>query len=104
VEQEIPEGRPEKLAEFMSPEFRALVESAEAILGIDEETGNEFIVFGMSTLESIVVSSKSVASRVLIVAILQRTNELEMLCAVVRAVKGYIDYRAGSNYSRHQNS
>ena len=104
MEQEIPEGRPEKLAEFMSPGFKALIQSADAILGVDEETGNEFIVFGMSTLESIVASSKPVASRVLTVAILQRTDELELLCAVVRAVKGYIDYQSGSNYSRHRNS
>ena len=104
MEQEIPQGRPEKRAEFMSPEFKAQIQSAEAILGIDEESGNEFIVFGMSTLESILASSKSVASRVLVVAILQRTDELELLCMVVKAIKGYIDYQAGSNYSRHRNS
>jgi hypothetical protein len=92
------EPRPKVIARFHTAEFREKLRDADVILGIDEETGNEFMVFGRSTLDGIVAAGE----RPLLwakVAILRATDELEALLAAVQEVKGYHEYE-GYNSAR----
>lgn len=89
-----PEGRPEVMRKLGSAEFREELRQADVILGRDEETDNQFLVFGRSTLQAIVQSGVSMVGKVLYVPILQRTLELEALIAAVQVARGYDDYEA----------
>jgi hypothetical protein len=93
----IPEGRSEKTAVFMSTDVLAMIKRADVIRGRDEETGNEFIVFGLATSKAIIESGQPKDCNVLQVELLQRTRELEALCISVRAMKRYDEYRDGDN-------
>jgi hypothetical protein len=84
-------GRPARMHELADPEFHKELFQADVVLGVDEETGYEFLVFGRHLLQDCVDLNQSVD--VLKVPILQVTDELEMLLAVLNVVKGHHDYQ-----------
>jgi hypothetical protein len=66
---------------------------AELIFGIDEETGNRFVVFGAETLQGIIDGTEPERECTwCFVEILQRTEELEALLAAVQCARSYYDY------------
>jgi len=68
-------------------------QEAELIYGLDEETGNRFLVFGGETLKAIAEGKDdSRECSVMVVRILQRTSELEALLAAVEVARSYYDY------------
>jgi hypothetical protein len=76
----------------MSPEFQNELSKADIIFGKDEKTGIHFLVFGRSTLKSIVATRRSMTCNVLVQPVLQHTEELECLAAAVIVVKGHHEY------------
>lgn len=67
---------------------------ADIIIGVDEETGNEFVAFGAEIIEK---SSKLPAGQtcpvnVIRVNIIQRTEELEGLLGAIQGARSYHDY------------
>ena len=80
------------IQELLSLEFIAKLKDVDVILGVDEETGNEFLLFGRSTLRGIVASSTPMDCAVARQSILQESDELEALIAAVRKAKGYDEY------------
>jgi hypothetical protein len=94
VDEPIVMGRPERLAELCSLEFRESLRSAAVVLGKDENTDNQFVVFGLDMLQ-VIASGKTRSDRaMLVVPILQHTDELEALITAVSIVKGRHDYKA----------
>jgi hypothetical protein len=89
-----PNGRPEVMQKLGSPQFLAELMRADVVRGQDEQTGNTFIVFGRSTLQSIKAANQSMDCYVIQVAIIQKTLELEALIAAVKVAKGYHEYEA----------
>lgn len=89
-----PEARPDVIAWLMSPDFARQVQKADLVIGKDEASGREFVVFGRSILEAIVDENHMAKVHPLVVPILQATDELEALIAAVREAKGYDDYEA----------
>jgi hypothetical protein len=87
-----PQGRPEILRYLCSNEFRVALKQSELIVGQDEATGNEFVVFGRPILERISETGAEEKHVVLMVPILQETEELECLIAAVQVVKGWHEY------------
>ena len=68
---------------------------AELIFGFDEETGNRFLVFGGESLKEIIEGNNDGREcSVMVIAILQRTSELEALLAAVEVARSYHDYAA----------
>jgi hypothetical protein len=66
---------------------------AELIFGLDEETGNRFLVFGGETLKEIIEeNSDGHECSVMVIPILQTTSELEALLAAVSVARSYHDY------------
>ncbi len=53
---DLPRGRPERMWELRDPEFHRELKEAEIIVGQDENTGKQCLVFGRSTLEAIIAS------------------------------------------------
>jgi hypothetical protein len=93
-DQQIPMGRPEVMRTLGGTEILEKIKQADVILGKDEETGNEFVVFGRSTLEGVVQSGQEMRAKVMVCSILQRTTELEALIDAVSVARGYHDYEA----------
>ena len=89
-----PEARPHVIDMLTSPGFIGKVQEADLVIGKDEASGHEFVVFGRSILEAIVDENHMAKVCPLVVPILQATDELEALVAAVRAAKGYDDYEA----------
>ncbi len=79
--------------------FLAALKEADVILGLDERTRNEFLVFGRSTLQGVVGSGRSMELVVLREEILQHTEELEALLAAVQVARGYHEYEATKSNS-----
>jgi hypothetical protein len=70
-------------ADFNIHEF---IETADVILGVDVESGHEFVVYGSG--------GDPDGRRVVRVELDQDTDELERLCALVEVRRGRHDYRA----------
>ncbi len=87
-------GRPEMMGYLASAEFQENLKQNEVILGVDEKTGNEFVVFGRSTLRTMLSAAAPRPTLTMRVNILQATDELVMLIAAVRVAKGYDEYEA----------
>jgi hypothetical protein len=88
------QARPHVIATLTSPGFIGQVKKADLIMGKDEASGHEFVLFGRSTLEAVVKENRTAKVHQLVVPILQETDELEALIAAVRVAKGYDDYQA----------
>jgi hypothetical protein len=89
--------RPDKLHELNTLSFNNF-EDAELIYGLDEETGNRFVVFGGETLKEIAESDDdSRECSAIVIPILQRTEELEVLVAAVEVARSYSDYAGGGH-------
>jgi hypothetical protein len=82
--------RAAKLAELTTLAHNSF-QDAELIYGIDEETGNRFLVFGSEMLKEIAEDNSRECSAMEI-PILQRTSELEALLAAVEVARSYYDY------------
>ena len=54
-----------------SPAFIEELKQADVVLGKDEQTGNEFVVYGRSTLKGIMGSGQPMECAVMKVSILQ---------------------------------
>jgi hypothetical protein len=65
----------------------------DVILGIDETTGNSFVLFGRSTIRAVCACGRSFDCTVLRVHILLETDELEALTAAVSAAKAITNTR-----------
>ena len=72
-------GRPEILRRLKSSEFILELKAVDIILGIDEPTGNTFVLFGRSTIKAARAYGRSFDCTVLRVRvwILLETDELE---------------------------
>ena len=92
-------GRPEILRRLNSSEFILELKAVDVILGIDEPTGNTFVLFGRSTIKAARAYGRSFDCTVLRVRILLETDELEALVAAVSAAKGYHEYEASETIS-----
>jgi hypothetical protein len=90
-------GRIAKLAEIMSRDFLARIKRADVICCRDEQSGNEFIVFGQSKSRALVKSGSASDGNVMRVDLLLRTGELDALRNAVIAMKGYDEYKSVSN-------
>jgi hypothetical protein len=89
--------RPDKLHELNVLAFNNF-EDAELIYGLDEETGNRFLAFGGETLKEIAESNdESRECSVIVISILQRTEEHEALVAAVEVARSYSDYAGGDH-------
>jgi hypothetical protein len=82
------------MAALRDPRFIDQIRQAEIVIGRDEKTGNEFLLFGRSTARAVIASGKSMRVMAMLVPILQHTTELEALSAAVRIAKGYDEYEA----------
>lgn len=72
-------------------------QNAELIFGLDEETGNRFVVFGGELLQEITEGpSEGRECSVMVIRVLQRTMELEALLAAVQVARSYYDYADGT--------
>jgi len=91
------QGRPEVMRELCSPQFVDELRFADIIRGVDERTGNTFILFGRSTLQAIITSGRPMPVDVVTTTILQETVELEALCTAVKMAKGYHEYEAAAS-------
>jgi predicted transcriptional regulator len=87
-----PEGRPEVIAMLTSPETHQQMFVADVIMGLDEQTGNEFLVFGRGLLNEIVERNTEARAKIITLHINQATSELECLIAAVQTVKGWDEY------------
>jgi len=69
-------------------------DNADVIVGVDEETGNEFVAFGAETLDQIsrLPDGQSCPVNLVKVRIIQRTDELEALLGTIQAARSYHDY------------
>jgi len=83
---DIPPGRPSKLEEFASPEFREEIATADIIWAWDEDTHECALLFGRSRLRNMEGATLMWGN------ILPATTELEALVAVVLEVKGEHEY------------
>ena len=92
-------GSPEILRRLNSSEFILELKGVDVILGIDEPTGNTFVLFGRSTIKAARAYARSFDCTVLRVRILLETDELEALVAAVSAAKGYHEYETSETIS-----
>lgn len=65
---------------------------ADLIFGRDINSGHEFLVYGRPILEANLRSGRSGRFRVVVVELDMATEELEMLVALVRVLRGRDDY------------
>ena len=67
---------------------------ADIILGVDEETGNEFVACGAEIINQIsnLPDGQTCPVKVVKVTIIQRTAELEALLGTIQAARSYHDY------------
>jgi hypothetical protein len=96
-EPELAPARPAKETELNSEDFRKQVFKADVVLGRDEQTGNEFVVYGRRFLQNSVELNRGVGAKVMYISILQATEELEMLLAAVQVAKGSHEYQANED-------
>jgi hypothetical protein len=68
--------------------------NADIIVGVDEETGNEFVAFGAAIIHVIskLPDDQTYSAKVVKVEIIQRTAELEALLGTIKAARSYHDY------------
>ena len=89
-----PMGRPEVVRSFFQPSTQKQLADAEVIMGADETTGNEFLVFGREVVNELVASKTSRLVAVIRVSILQATDQLEALLAATVIAKGRHEYES----------
>jgi hypothetical protein len=70
-----------------------LLESADVILGVDLDSGREFLAYDRDFLTGMVETECDEQARVLRVELDQDTDDLEKFIALVLAVKGKHDYQ-----------
>ena len=75
---------------------RPALHGANLIVGVDVTTQDEFLVYGRDLLKRIIESGVAEEARCLKVALDVESKELEMLCALVRHIKGKVDYSGGT--------
>jgi hypothetical protein len=89
-----PPGRPEKMNELLGQRSTLdKLRDADVIFGVDEGTGNEFLVFGRDLIQEIADSTTTRCVLVVRVPILPATRELEALLAITEGAKGHHEYR-----------
>jgi len=79
-------------AEF-SP--RELIASADAILGVDVDSGHEFVVYGREFLKGVAAGGEPEPARLLRIELDLDTDDLERLVALVTVLRGRHDYPGG---------
>jgi hypothetical protein len=79
---------------------RPALAAADVVLGMDVDSGRQFLLYGRDTLERIVRSGRPGPQRVLLIALDQETDELERVLALLLAVKGRHDYGPHAGPSR----
>ncbi len=73
-------------------EYRDRLKAAEVIMGVDVDSGHEFLVFGRDCLQRIIDRNETESIAVVRVSLDQDTDELEWLCAAVQVLKGRDEY------------
>jgi hypothetical protein len=81
----------------LAPDSRPLLLSADLVFGRDVTSGREFLVYGRPFLERIVRTGRSRPARVVRIELDQNTDELEVLCTVIEALRGRCDYKGGAD-------
>lgn len=71
---------------------RELIDTRDVILGVDNDSRREVLIYGRDTLERIAKSGEGEAVRILRIEFDFSTDDLEKLCGIVQAVKGRHDY------------
>jgi hypothetical protein len=74
---------------------RRMLHKADIVFGVDIMSGREFLVYGRETLQRIVQTNTTEECTVIKIGIDQETEELELLAALMRVVKGRDDYEPG---------
>jgi hypothetical protein len=85
-------GRAEVMTKILHPDSIKELRKAQIIIGIDEATGNEFLMFGRDVIKELHRWPESETRYTVFVEIRQATNELEALCAAVEEAKGHHEY------------
>jgi hypothetical protein len=88
---EVAEGRPQKIAELLSPTFLEKVRQATLIEVIDEETGKSYSAYGRAAAKRIVMTGECGNALLLRISILVSTDERECLIMAIRHVKGSVE-------------
>jgi hypothetical protein len=65
---------------------------ADVIVAVDGATQQEFLIFGRETLQRIVDRGSAEARHVMHVGVDRESDDVERLCALVKAVKGRCDF------------
>ena len=98
-----PEQAPGQTPEQLDPNPAMLptLTGANLIFGRDVTTGTQFLVFGRELLHAIVRSgtARPVSGLVIEIDHGEESDDLEKLCALMRAVKGHDDYQEGETFS-----
>lgn len=75
-----------------NPDYRPWLLAADLIFGRDVDSSHEFLVFGRPALEEVRRSGRTGQFRIAVVEVDMETDELEMLLALVRILRGRDDY------------
>jgi len=89
--EDLPQGRPEIIRHLTSSQFSAQLSESELVLGVDERTGDEFLVFGRAAFSQ--GQALGIHLPCLKQAIFCDTDELAYLLAAVSVVKGQHEYQ-----------
>ena len=76
----------------INPATKDLVLQADLILGVDNASGQEYVVYGKAKLKRIAETDQAEDVRVLRVGIDASTEDLDKLCGLVMALRGRFDY------------
>jgi hypothetical protein len=79
-------------AKFADAEYRAKIQGAHIIVGVDSRTGEKSLFFGRKSLERIVQSGEGKNMIMMHVPVDFETDDVEMLCAACQAIKGSYCY------------
>lgn len=83
---------PRPVESLHDPAERELLKTADIIYGVDSSTGHSGLFYGKDTLKQIVESGEALELRSTSYLYDSRTDQLELLVAVIKLVKGKCDY------------
>lgn len=74
-----------------------LLDEAEVIFGVDVMSQREFLLYGKELLQEIAKGDFSRPTHVIKIEVDEDTEELEKLIALIKVVKGKVDYESEAN-------
>jgi hypothetical protein len=73
-------------------DYRPLLGMADLIIGVDVMTRAKFLVYGRAAIEDMARTRGPIPENLVVIELDRDTEELDQLCALVKALKGYHDY------------